>query len=76
MQKIFLRSIGLKPSEPFLLGETYTDLSICDYHLSEWNTVKENKKDQSNLTSIFLEELFEKGIKVEGEDYRCFFKSN
>ncbi|WP_061273243.1 hypothetical protein [Leptospira interrogans] len=45
------------------MGDTYTDLSICDYHLSEWNTVKENKKDQSNLTSIFLEELFEKGIK-------------
>lgn len=75
-KKYFLRSIGLKPSEPFLLGETYTDLSICDYHLSEWNTVKENKKDQSNLTSIFLEGLFEKGIKVEGEDYRCFLKSN
>ncbi|EMO77699.1 tetratricopeptide repeat protein [Leptospira kirschneri str. 200801925] len=48
-KKYFLRSIELKPLEPFLLGETFAGLSICNYHLSEWDIAKENKKRSIEL---------------------------
>ncbi|AXX14478.1 tetratricopeptide repeat protein [Leptospira borgpetersenii] len=48
-KKYFLRSIELNPSGPFLLGETYAGLSICNFHFSERDEAKRNKKRSIEL---------------------------